>query len=101
MIEITKICYKTDDGQIFDTFSDAQLHELEVLFEKISIKLPKETAIAILQNKTTIIDILSKNKSNISFQGPSIPLAPEVVKECNKTIITDAITSIIGKLNKK
>ena len=87
MIEFTK-SYKTADGQVFGSIEDAQLHEIEVLFEKNPFETPKDAAAIVVKNKTILIDVLtttpnSKPKARTTHGG---------TKNRKKTVITDAAT---------
>ena len=87
MIEFTK-SYKTADGQVFGSIEDAQVHEVEVLFEKNPFDTPKDAAAIVLKNKTVLIDILtttpnSKPKARTTHGG---------TKTRKKSVITDAAT---------
>lgn len=62
MIEkITSPTFKTSDGEKFDKLSDAQQHELELIFPPLGDGgyAPHQIAILILQKAESVIDILS------------------------------------------
>jgi hypothetical protein len=94
MIEFTK-SYKTADGQVFGSIEDAQMHEVEVLFEKNPFETPKDAASIVIKNKTVLIDILtttpnSKPKARATHGG---------TKSRKKSVITDATTSVTSAVN--
>ena len=94
MIEFTK-SYKTADGQVFGSIEDAQVHEVEVLFEKNPFETPKDAASVVIKNKTILIDILtttpnSKPKARATHGG---------TKSRKKTVITDAAASVASTVN--
>jgi hypothetical protein len=94
MIEFTK-SYKTADGQVFGSIEDAQVHEVEVLFEKNPFETPKDAASIVIKNKTIFIDILtttpnSKPKARATHGG---------TKSRKKSVITDATPSVTSTVN--
>jgi uncharacterized protein (DUF488 family) len=95
MIEFTK-SYKTADGQVFGSIEDAQIHEIEVLFEKNPFETPADAAKIVLKNKTILIDVLTTTPSS----KPKARTTHGGTKNRNKkTIITDATTSITSSAN--
>jgi hypothetical protein len=95
MIEFTK-SYKTDDGQLFDSIDEAQIHELESFLALLNAEMkgnsPTKLDVAgyILKNKGVFIDILTTTPN-------SKPKARSIhggTKNRKKTVITDASTSI-------
>lgn len=95
MIEFTK-SYRTGDGQVFGSIEDAQVHEIETIFQKNPFTTAKEAASIVLKNKTILIDVLtttpnSKPKARASHGG---------TKNRKRTVVTDAATSILAQSNK-
>jgi hypothetical protein len=91
MIEFTK-SYKTQDGQVFGSIGEAQIHELEILFNAengyTDSLLPNKIAHHILSNKDFLIDVLtttpnSKPKARTTHGG---------TKNRKRAVITDAVT---------
>ena len=95
MIKFTK-SYETDDGQLFGSIEEAQIHEIENIFIKdLSLKDPfstaKEAAYVIVKHKTVVIDALTTTPN-------SKPKARKInggtkTRTSKKTIITDAATN--------
>lgn len=101
MIEFTK-SYKTQDGQVFGTIEDAQLHELSGIFDKnadvrngAAKPLNRVFAQIVLDNKSVLIDILTTTPN-------SKPKARSVhggTKNRKRTVVTDAATSVTSVAN--
>jgi hypothetical protein len=94
MIEFTK-SYKTADGNVFGSIVDAQVHEVEVLFEKNPFESSHDAAAIVLKNKDILIDILtttpnSKPKARATHGG---------TKNRKRGVITDSTTSVTSTTN--
>jgi len=92
MIEFTK-SYKTQDGQVFGSIEEAQVHEIAAIFGKGCFSTPKDAAGVVLNNKAILIDILtttsnSKPKARATHGGTK--------NRNKKTIVTDAATTVVG-----
>ena len=95
MIEFTK-SYKTQDGQVFGSIEEAQIHELSSVVGSIVCSTAtgpnsKEIAKHLLKNKDILIDVLtttpnSKPKARSSHGGTK--------NRKNRTVITDAATTV-------
>lgn len=101
MIQFTK-SFKTDDGQVFGTIEEAQIHEICQIFKSVTFGAvgpgptrPIDIAKLVLEKKDAIIDILtttanSKPKAR-SINGGSkkrrtvITAAPSSVASTNNT----------------